>query len=76
MALITADSTSSGQGIIKVFKLTMTHVSTNTFAGPANPKACWLASHTTTVGANVSESNGTYSLYVGATGAATLFVVT
>ena len=76
MALITADSTTSAQGIINIFQLTITNTSTNTFTGPASPKAYWLASHASTVGANAAESSGTYSLYTGATGAATLFVIT
>ena len=72
---ITAASTNSGQGVIKIFKFTSI-ANADTFEGPASPKAYWLASHTTTVGANAVESSGTYTFYVGATGAGTLFVLT
>ena len=72
---ITAASSTSGQGILKVFKFTSI-ANADTFVGPASPKAYWLASHTTTVGANAVESSGTYTFYVGATGAGTLFVIT
>jgi len=74
MGVITAASTPGNQGILKVFNFT-TITNNDTFAGPPNPKAYWLMSRMSTVGANVSESSGTYTFYVGATGAGTLFVI-
>ena len=74
MGLITAAVQDNAQGIIKVFKFT-TITNADTFAGPPSPSAYWLMSNMSTVGANVNESSGTYTFYVGATGAGTLFVI-
>lgn len=76
MGAITAASSNSGQGVLKVFKFTAI-TDNDTFTGPAAPKAYWLASESTTVGANAVESSGTYTFHTGGDGAAgTLFVLT
>ena len=75
MGVITAASTGGGQGVIQVFKFTSI-ANGDTFAGPVSPKAAWLNSESSTVGGNVTESAGTYTMYVGGTAAGTLFVVT
>jgi hypothetical protein len=71
---ITASSQTSAQGVIRIFQFTSI-TNGDTFAGPKSPKAFWLMSKATTVGTSATESSGTYTFYVGATGAGTLFVV-
>ena len=68
-ALRTAASSTSGQGIIKVFTFTSV-VDGDTFTGPASPKAFWAMNQTdpgtnTSAGINVTESSGTYTFYPG-----------
>lgn len=72
MGLITATSSNSGQGIIKVFYFSSI-TSGDTFVGPPSPKAYWVASVAGT--ASASESSGTYTITVGSTGAGYLFVL-
>ena len=69
----TAASVDSGQGIFKIFNFTSV-ANGDTFVGPLGPAGYWVNSATTTVGGNVTFSAGTYTFYVGATGALTLFV--
>lgn len=71
----TPASVRSGQGIMDIFVFTSV-ANGDTFAGPTGPKAYWLNSESSTVGGNVAYSNGTYTMYVGGTAAATLFVIT
>jgi hypothetical protein len=80
MAVQTAATSVSGQGIIKIF--TFTSVSdTDTFTGPASPKAFWAAmignpSTQASAGIAVTESAGTYTFYPGENSlGVTLFVV-
>lgn len=74
MGLITATSSVSGQGIVDTFTFASI-ANGDTFAGPASPKAAWLNSESSTVGGNVTESAGTYTMYVGGTAAGTLFIL-
>jgi hypothetical protein len=79
-ALRTADSSASGQGIIKIFKFT-TVVDGDTFTGPASPKAFWVFSNgnpgtQAAAGMCATESAGTYTFYPGTDSLdATLFVL-
>ena len=72
---ITAASSGGGQGVIKWYKFSSI-ADNDTFLGPVSPKGAWLNSESTTVGANVVESAGTYTFHVGGTAAGTLFIVT
>ena len=80
MAVVTASSTSSGQGIIKIFNIASV-ADADTFEGPSSPKAFWAtttANQTTqaSAGVNVAHSAGTYTLYPGEDSlACTLFVI-
>ena len=79
-ALRTAASSTSGQGIIKVFQF-VTVVTGDTFTGPPSPKAFWAQAQKTngtqaSAGCNVSESSGTYTFQPGEdTQSVTLFVL-
>lgn len=79
-ALRTAASSSSGQGIIKIFKFT-TVVDADTFVGPPSPKAFWAAGignpgTQAAAGVHATESAGTYTFYPGTDSLeVTLFVV-
>jgi hypothetical protein len=73
MAVQTPASVDGAQGIIKIFNFTSV-ANGDTFAGPTGISGYWVNSATTTVGGNVTYSAGTYTFYVGATGALTLFV--
>ncbi len=81
MGVITAATTPSGQGIIKVFTFAAIGDG-DTFEGPASPKAFWAQSTgdpstNTSAGINVTESSGTYTFYPGIVAlTGTLFVVT
>lgn len=80
-ALRTAASSTSGQGVMKVFQFT-TVVDADTFTGPASPKAFWAfvtgdPTTNTSAGINVTESSGTYTFYPGVDSLnVTLFVLT
>ncbi len=80
MAAVTAASTSSAQGIFKVFKFSSVD-DADTFTGPASPKAFWAMvtadpTTNTSAGINVTESSGTYTFYPGVDSlTVTLFVV-
>lgn len=72
--MATPASTQSAQGVIKIF--TFTSIADNdTFVGPVGPKGYWANSESTTVGADVTYSAGTYTFHVGGTAALTLFVI-
>jgi hypothetical protein len=73
MAVQTAVSTDSAQGIMKVFIFTSV-ANGDTFVGPTGPSGYWANCEATTSGCNVAFSAGTYTFYVGATGKVTLFV--
>ncbi len=79
MALITADSQTSGQGIIKIFSFATTLVdNADTYTGPATPKAFWVTNNTDNVLVTAAESSGTYTFTVAGAGTnkdVTLFVV-
>ena len=69
MAVVTAATTPSGQGIIQAFKFASVDAG-DTFVGPASPKAFWAQvtadpSTDTSAGINVTESSGTYTFYPG-----------
>jgi hypothetical protein len=80
MAVVTAASTQSGQGIISVFKIAAVS-DADTFVGPSSPKAFWAfttadPTTNTSAGINVTESSGTYTFYPGIDAlACTLFVI-
>ena len=80
MGVVTAASTSSGQGIFKIFNIASV-ADGDTFEGPTGPKAYWAtstANQTTqaSAGVNVAYSAGTYTLYPGEDSlACTLIVV-
>lgn len=80
MADATLASSTSGQGIFKIFKFTSV-TDAQTFTGPVSPKAFWAIvttdpSTNTSAGINVTESSGTYTFYPGVdTVGVTLFVV-
>jgi hypothetical protein len=75
MAVQTATSTQSGQGIIRIFKLST--VSTgDTFVGPASPKAYWVENTSTSSAVTATESSGTYTFTIASgTPNLTLFVL-
>jgi len=69
MAVITAASTHSAQGILQAFKFAAIGDG-DTFEGPEAPKAYWAVSTAdpttnTSAGINVSESGGTYTFFPG-----------
>jgi hypothetical protein len=80
MSVVTAASTASGQGIIRVFKIAAVSDG-DTFEGPVTPKAFWASatSNATTqasAGMNATESSGTYTFYPGEDAVScTLFVI-
>jgi len=80
MGLITAGTSPSGQGIIKVFTFASVDAD-DTFEGPASPKAYWAQSTAdpttnTSASINVSESSGTYTFWPGIESlTTTLFVI-
>lgn len=80
MAVLTAASSPSAQGIFKIFKFASVD-DADTFVGPASPKAFWAQvtadpSTNTSAGVNVAESSGTYTFYPGIDSlTVTLFVV-
>ena len=80
MAVVTAASMQSGQGIIDIFKIAAVSDG-DTFAGPASPKGFWAQSTAdpttnTSAGVNVSESSGTYTFWPGVDALTlTLFVI-
>ncbi len=81
MGVITAASTASGQGIIKVFKFSAIGDG-DTFEGPDTPKGFWAQTTAdpttnTSAGIDVAESGGTYTFYPGiAALSGTLFILT
>lgn len=81
MAIITAASSVSGQGIVQAFNFAAIGDG-DTFEGPASPKAFWAVltadpTTNTSAGINVAESDGTYTFYPGiAALSGTLFVLT
>lgn len=80
MGEISAATTPSGQGIVKIFTFASV-ADGDTFVGPASPKAYWAQvtadpSTNTSSGINVAESSGTYTFYPGiADLTVTLFVI-
>lgn len=80
MAVITAASSVSGQGIIEAYNFAAIGDG-DTFAGPASPKAFWAQTTAdpttnTSAGINVAESSGTYTFYPGiAALSGTLFII-
>lgn len=80
MAVVTAASSRSAQGIFKIFKIAAVS-DADTFVGPSSPTAFWAMSTAdpttnTSAGINVTESSGTYTFYPGVDAlACTLFVV-
>jgi hypothetical protein len=80
MAVVTAATTNSGQGIFKIFKFSSVDDG-DTFTGPSSPRAFWAftsadATTQASAGINVAESSGTYTFYPGEDSlACTLFVV-
>lgn len=80
MAVVTAASSSSAQGIFDIFKIAAVSDG-DTFEGPSSPKAAWAQvtadpTTNTSAGINFTESGGTYTLYPGVDAlSVTLFVV-
>lgn len=80
MAVLTAASSPSAQGIIKIFNFS-TITDADTFVGPASPKAFWLQTTAdpttnTSAGINATESSGTYTFFPGVDAlSGTLFVI-
>ena len=80
MAVLTAATSPSAQGIIKVFTFSSVDDG-DTFVGPANPKGYWASINgnpgtQASAGAAVTESSGTYTVYPGTSSlAGTLFVI-
>ncbi len=69
MAVVTAATTPSGQGIVQIFTFASVDDG-DTFEGPASPKAFHAfvtgdPSTNTSAGVNVTESSGTYTFYPG-----------
>lgn len=81
MAVLTAATSPSAQGIISIFTFAAIGDG-DTFVGPSSPKAFWAFSTAdpttnTSAGVNVTESSGTYTFYPGiAALTGTLFVIT
>ena len=67
MAVKTATSLEAGQGVIKVFHFTDID-DADTFVGPAAPKAYWINNKTDGVVVSATESAGTYTFTVAASG--------
>lgn len=80
MAALSLASSTSGQGVISVYKFAAVS-DADTFAGPATPKAFWAQvtgdpTTNTSAGVNVTESSGTYTFYPGVDAlGVTLFVI-
>ena len=81
MAVVTASTVDSGQGIIQINKIAAVS-DADTFEGYSNPKAFWASgtSNPTTqasAGVAVTESDGTYTFYPGEDAiSVTLFIIT
>ena len=67
MALKTATSTNSAQGIAKIINFADID-DADTFAGPVSPKAIIVTNNTDGVVVSVVESSGTYTFTVAAAG--------
>ncbi len=80
MAVVTAATTPSGQGIVQAFTFASVDAG-DTFEGPPSPKGYWAQvtadpSTDTSAGVNVSESSGTYTFWPGVDSlTVTLFVL-
>lgn len=82
MAVLTAATAPSAQGIIKIFTFSSVAINgADTFVGPSSPKGYWFISQAdpttdASAGANVTESSGTYTFWPGVDAlAGTLFVI-
>ena len=80
MAVVTAATQRSAQGIFQIFTIASVD-DADTFAGPPSPKAFWAMgtsnpSTQASAGIAVTESSGTYTFYPGEDSiSVTLFVV-